>query len=80
MKILEEIGALIRAIVTTRHELATQREALKKLEDQFDRIEASVIDARERLVRLETLQDATRARIEAELSRFVAEFERAETR
>jgi septal ring factor EnvC (AmiA/AmiB activator) len=80
MKILEEIGALVKAIITTRHELASQREALKKLEDQFDRIEASVNQVRERLVRLETMQDANRARIEADLARLLTEFERAETR
>ena len=53
---------------------------MKKLEAQFDRIEESVINVRERLVRLETMQEANRAKIDAELSRLLTEFERAETR
>ena len=80
MKLFDEIRSLIKAIVVTKHELASIRESLSKLEGQFDRNETSLIDVRERVARLEALQDAIRARIEADLIRFQAEIERAEIR
>src|SRR5687767_15067323 len=58
MKLFDEIRSLIKAIVVTKHELASIRESLSKLEGQFDRNETSLIDVRERVARLEALQDA----------------------
>jgi len=80
VKLLDQIGALVKAIMSTKQELTHHRESLKELERQANRIEDMLHDVRERLVRLETLHDAHRAEIEADLSRFKSEVERAETR
>ena len=80
MKVLEQIGALVKALVTTTQELAHQRKALADLENQFDAMEQVVQGLRERMARMEAFQDAIRAEVAAELSKLKAGAEQAEMR
>jgi hypothetical protein len=68
--------------------IAQRLDALAQRVDDFqtivyarlDRLEGQMVDVRERLARLETVRDADRAQMQADLSRFKAEVERAEMR
>lgn len=57
---------------------------MERLEEQVthlrERLETQATDIRERLARLEASREADRAQAQADLARFMAEVERAETR
>lgn len=52
----------------------------QQVADMGQRLEGQTADMRERLARLEASREADRAQMQADLARFMAEVERAETR
>jgi predicted nucleic acid-binding Zn-ribbon protein len=80
VSLLERIASLTKAIFTATDELSRQRELLAEIQAEVRAIDDSLRDFRERLVRMEAFQDALKAEVAAEVSRFKAEVERAETK
>ena len=78
--LLERLGELGRALLTTEVELRHLRETLNEARQDVRMLTADVQEVRERLVRLETARETDLARLEAEITRFKAEVERAESR
>jgi uncharacterized protein involved in exopolysaccharide biosynthesis len=80
----ERILETIQKIATAIHRLDALAEDLRELRTavgiRLDRLEGQLADVRERLARLEASRDADRAEMQADLSRFKAEMERAELR
>jgi len=78
--LLERLGEMAKAALTTDTELKNQREMMGDIRISVQRLEGDVGDLRARVARLETLREADRAQMSAELARFKAEVERAELR
>jgi uncharacterized protein involved in exopolysaccharide biosynthesis len=80
----ERILETLQKIATAVHRLDTLSEDLRELRTavgtRLERLEGQLADVRERLARLEASRDADRAQMQADLSRFKAEMERAELR
>jgi uncharacterized protein involved in exopolysaccharide biosynthesis len=80
----ERILETLQKIATAVHRLDVLSEDLRELRTavgtRLDRLEGQLADVRERLARLEASRDADRAQMQADLSRFKAEMERAELR
>jgi predicted nucleic acid-binding Zn-ribbon protein len=80
MGLLERLGELGKALLTTETELRHLREIMGEIRQEVRSMRDDVQDLRERMVRLETARGADRSQMEAELARFKAEVERAELR
>jgi predicted nucleic acid-binding Zn-ribbon protein len=80
VSLLERIASIGKAIFTATDELSRQRALLSEIKTEVRALDDSLRDLRERVVRLEAFQDATKAELAAEVSRFKAEVERAELR
>jgi uncharacterized protein involved in exopolysaccharide biosynthesis len=80
----ERILETLQKIATAVHRLDALSEDLRELRTavgtRLERLEGQLADMRERLARLEASRDADRAQMQADLSRFKAEMERAELR
>ena len=72
----------LQKIATVVHRLDALADDLRELRTtmtaRLEKMEGHLSDMRERLARLEAARDADRAQMQAELSRFKAEVERAE--
>ena len=80
MSLLERIGSIGKAIFTATDELSRQRALLSEIKTEVRALDDSLRDLRERVVRLEAFQNATKAELSAEVARFKVEVERAELR
>jgi predicted nucleic acid-binding Zn-ribbon protein len=78
--LLERLAELGKALLTTEAELRHLRETLSDVRQEVRQLTENMHDLRERLVRLETTRAADRAQMEAAISQFKAEVERAELR
>jgi predicted nucleic acid-binding Zn-ribbon protein len=78
--LLERLGELGKALLTTDAELRHLRDTLADIRQEVRRLATDVQDLRERLVRLEASREADRAHLEAQVSRFMIEVKRAELR
>jgi uncharacterized protein involved in exopolysaccharide biosynthesis len=80
MSLLDRLGELGKALLTTDAELRHLRETLNEIRQEVRKLGDDMRDVRERLTRLETAREADRSQMAAELARFKAEVERAELR
>ncbi len=87
MNLLETIQHLVTvsqrldAVVADISEDRIERRAFgERVTARLDRVDGQVSDLRERVVRLETARESDRTQAAAELARFMAEVDRAETR
>src|SRR5947209_20228290 len=80
MSLLERLGELGRALLTTETELRHLRDTLSDIRQEVRKVASDLQDVRERVIRLETSRDADRSQMEAEIARFKAEVARAEIR
>jgi predicted nucleic acid-binding Zn-ribbon protein len=80
MSLLERLGELGKALMTTDTELRHLRETMGEIRQEVRGLRDDVQDLRERIIRLETARGADRSQLEAELARFKVEVERAELR
>jgi uncharacterized protein involved in exopolysaccharide biosynthesis len=71
---------LERVAAEMERERAERERFVAVLTARLDRLDTQLGDARDRILRLEASRDADRAQAAAELARFMAEVERAETR
>jgi predicted nuclease with TOPRIM domain len=77
LQTLQKIATIVHRIDTLTEEV---RELRTSTTGRFERLEAQMGDMRERLARLEASRAADRSQMEADLSRFRTEVERAELR
>ena len=80
MGLLDRLGEIARAVMTTDVELRHVRDSLNDVRQEVRRLADDISDMRERLIRLEASRDADRSHLEAALARFKTEAERAELR
>jgi hypothetical protein len=80
VNLLERLGELAKALFTTETQLRHLQDEQTKLREEVKQLAADHKDLWQRVIRLETLRDADRAQMAAELSRFKIELERAELR
>jgi len=77
---IERLAEFGKVLVTINRDVTDFRETLREMRDDVKSLQLEMSSLRERLARVEAFQSATRAEIEADLSRFKSEVERAETR
>jgi uncharacterized protein involved in exopolysaccharide biosynthesis len=78
MSLLERLGELGKALLTTDVELRHLRETLNEIRQEVRKLGDDMREVRERLARLEASREADRSQMAAELARFQVEVERAE--
>ena len=77
---IERLAEFGKVLVTINRDVTDFRETLREMRDDVKSLQLEMSFLRERLARVEAFQSATRAEIEADLSRFKSEVERAKTR
>ncbi|MBI3910471.1 MAG: hypothetical protein HY320_05990 [Armatimonadetes bacterium] len=80
MNVLERISEMTKGVFTTQVELAHLKEVRAEIRVETGIMRGEIRELRERVVRLEAAHEADHARMQADLARFMAEVERAETR
>lgn len=80
MSFLERIAEMSKNLLTTDAELKHLRQLLNETRLEVSRLALALQDIRERLVRLETMREADRAQLVAEIAKFQAEATRVELR
>ena len=78
MGLLERLGEFSASLITINQQVGDLREALRDMRGDVKARQAEMQSLRERLTKVETFQEAARAELAADLSRFKAEVERAE--
>jgi len=78
MSLLERLGELGKALLTTDAELRHLRETLTEIRQEVRKLADGMQEIRERLRRLEVSREADRSQMAAEIARFKVEVERAE--
>jgi regulator of replication initiation timing len=76
--LLERLGEFGASLITINQQVGDLRETLRDLRGDVKGLQAEMQGVRERLAKVETFQQAARAELAADLSRFKAEVERAE--
>ena len=77
---IERLAEFGKVLVAINRDVTDFRETLREMRDDVKSLQLEMSSLRERLARVEAFQSATRAEIDADLSRFKSEVERAETR
>lgn len=80
MSFLERLAELSKTVLTADVGIKHLSELLNETRLSVSRLELSLQDIRERLTRLETLREADRAQLAAEMAKFQTEVTRAELR
>lgn len=80
MSFLERLTELSKTLLTADAGIKHLTERLNETRLSVSRLEVSLQDIRERLTRLETMREADRAQLAAEIAKFQAEATRVELR